>query len=181
MPKKPQILSSKMIASSECFHVQALEMQFANGERRRYERLKSRGHGSVIIVPMLDEDTVILVREYGAGLDDYFLGLPQGVVEAGETAMEAANRELMEEVGYGSNALSPLKKIAISPGYMTHLTDIVLAQELYENKLPGDEPEPLEVVTWPLSGLDELVKREEFCEPRSIAALFLARERLHGV
>ena len=55
---------------------------------------------------------------------------------------------------------------------------LVLARDLYEERLPGDEPEELEVVPWKLDALDQLILREDFSEGRSIAALFLVREWL---
>src|SRR3546814_17361784 len=50
------------------YRLERLDLEFGNGERRRYERLHGRGHGAVAVVPMLDDDTVLLVREYAAGL-----------------------------------------------------------------------------------------------------------------
>ncbi|RZA16036.1 MAG: ADP compounds hydrolase NudE, partial [Lysobacteraceae bacterium] len=60
--------------------------------------------------------------------------------------------------------------------YMSHLTHVVLARDLYPQRLPGDEPEELEVVPWKLAEIDLLLDREDFSEGRTIAALFLARE-----
>ena len=71
----------------------------------RYERLHSRGHGAVMVPPMLDADTVLLIREYAAGVHRYELGLPKGRIDAGETLLDAANRELKEEAGYGARKL----------------------------------------------------------------------------
>jgi ADP-ribose diphosphatase len=50
----------------------------------------------------------------------------------------------------------------------------VLARDLYPKSLPGDEPEPIEVVPWRLDAIDELLAREDFNEARSVAALFIA-------
>jgi ADP-ribose diphosphatase len=55
---------------------------------------------------------------------------------------------------------------------------VVLARELYPERLCGDEPEPLEVVPWPLSRLSALLAHPECSEARSIAALFMVREHL---
>jgi ADP-ribose pyrophosphatase len=129
----------------------------------------------VIIVPMLDEDRVLLIREYGVGVEDYELGLPKGRVERGEEAIAAANRELMEEVGYGSKKLRLLKCFSQSPSYMQHHTQVVLAEDLYPETAEGDEPEPLEVETFRLSELDTLVARQDLTEARSIAALYMVK------
>ncbi len=57
---------------------------------------------------MRDDDTVLLVREYGVGLDHYELGLPKGRMDRDETAEQGANRELKEETGYGARQLKHL-------------------------------------------------------------------------
>src|SRR3546814_4782932 len=86
-----------------------LALGVGSGGRRRYERLHGRGHGAVAVVPMLDDDTVLLVREYAAGVHRYELGLVKGRIDAGETPEHAANRELMEEAGYGANSVQVLR------------------------------------------------------------------------
>jgi ADP-ribose diphosphatase len=160
------------------WRMERLDLEFGNGERRRYERLHSRGHGAVVVVPLLDDDTVLLVREYAAGVHRYELGLVKGRIDAGETELQAAQRELQEEAGYAARELQVLRTITLAPGYMSHQTHLVLARGLYPQRLPGDEPEELEVVPWKLDALHELVLREDCSEGRSIAALFIAREWL---
>jgi ADP-ribose diphosphatase len=163
------------------YRMERLDLEFSNGERRHYERLHSRGYGAVIVVPMLDADTVLLVREYAAGLHRYELGLVKGRIDAGETPLQAANRELQEEAGYGARSLEVLRSISLAPSYMSHQTHLVVARDLYPHRLPGDEPEELEVLPWKLDALGDLALREDFSEGRSIAALFIAREWLrHG-
>lgn len=160
------------------FCLQQVDLEFSNGERRVFQRLTGRGHGAVVVVPMLDEDTVLLVREYATGMHRYELGLVKGRIDAGEDAIAAANRELKEEAGFGARQLEVLRQITLAPTYMSHQTTLVLARDLYPERLPGDEPEALEVVPWPLARLDELMLREDFSEGRSLAALFIAREWL---
>ncbi|MFN7136855.1 MAG: ADP compounds hydrolase NudE [Thermomonas sp.] len=160
------------------YRMERLDLEFSNGERRLYERLHSRGQGAVAVVPMLDAQTVLLVREYAAGVHRYELGLVKGRIDAGETPEQAANRELMEEAGYGARDLRVLRRLTLAPTYMSHQTHLVLARDLYPQRLPGDEPEELEVVPWKLADLGQLVLREEFSEGRSIAALFVVREWL---
>lgn len=160
------------------YRMERLDLEFSNGERRRYERLHGRGHGAVAVVPMLDRETVLLVREYAAGVHRYELGLVKGRIDAGETPVQAADRELMEEAGYGARELTVLRSLSLAPVYMSHQTHLVLARDLYPKRLPGDEPEELEVVPWKLADLGQLILREDFSEGRSIAALFIAREWL---
>ncbi|KXX65498.1 ADP compounds hydrolase NudE [Marichromatium gracile] len=177
MRSKPKILARRLVAQSRLFRVEQIDLEFTNGARRTYERVPG-GNDSVMIVPMLDAETVLLIREYGAGSERYELGLPKGVVEPGEDPLEAANRELQEEVGHGARALRIIDRVSLVPGYIAHRSLIVLAQDLYPSRLPGDEPEDIEVIPWRLDALDALLAREDFDEARAIAALFLAQRAL---
>ncbi len=174
--KKPSVIHSELIASTRIFRVEQRDLQFSNGTEVSYERLVGSGKGAVLIVPMLDDNTVLLIREYAAGVHRYELALPKGKIESNEPLLEAANREIMEEVGYGAKDLSHLTSFTVAPGYLSHQTHIVLAEDLYEQKYDGDEPEEMEVVPWKMDRLSELFSLEECTEARSIAALYMVRE-----
>ncbi len=178
MAKLPQIHARTSQDPGKFIKAEKLELEFSNGVRRDYERLCTRGLGAVIVVAMLDDDTVLMVKEYAAGLHHYELGLVKGRLEMGESILEGAQRELREEAGYGARQLEELTVLSLAPGYMTHITHVVLARDLYPDKLVGDEPEELEIVPWPIADLHTLVQRPDCTEGRSIAALFIAREFL---
>lgn len=179
MPVKPEILKVTPTARSRLFQVEEMELRFSNGVERTYERLASRGRGAVMVIALTAMNEVLLIREYAAGVEDYLLTLPKGLIDPGEDALEAANRELKEEAGYGADQLQSLRVLTTAPNYMGHQLTAVIARELYPCKLEGDEPEEMEVVRWPLDQLDELVWREDFSEARSIAALLLTRDLIN--
>ena len=176
MRKKPKILKIETLATTRVFNIERLDLEFSNGERRQYERLNPPGNGAVLVIPMLDDDTVVMIYEYSGGTDRYELALTKGKIDAGEAPLDAANRELMEEIGYGSNKLTFLKTMTLAPGYQSNITHIILAQDLYEASAEGDEPEPLEIVEHKLSNLEDLVYFDDLTEARSIAALYMAKE-----
>ena len=178
MPTKPEILKRETVMRSRLFRADQVHLRFSNGEERHYEKLVGGGNGAVLVVPVLNGDTLLLVREYAVGLENYHLACPKGAIDAGESILEAANRELKEEVGYGARKLTFLKKVYLSPSYMEHAINIVLAEDLYPERLVGDEPEPIEVETIPFAALSELCWRDDVLEGRSLAALFLAKEWL---
>ena len=151
MRKKPQILRQDLIAQSRIFRIEELDLEFANGEKRTYERLLGGSRGSVLVVPMLDDDTVLLIREYSTGSDDY---------------------------GYGSNNLQLLRTVSVVPSYIQHQTHVILARNLFPDLQQGDEPEPIEVVPWKLSNWQELLAQPDLTEARSIAALYMTRDFL---
>lgn len=173
----PMIHRIEEIGDSQ-FRRQQLDLEFSNGERRLYQRHVARGYGAVVVVPLLDPQTVLLVREYAAGIHRYELGLVKGRIDANETPEQAADRELKEEAGYGARDLRVLRAITLVPGYMNHQSWLVIASDLYAERLVGDEPEEIEVIPWKLSKLHDLMLREDFSEGRSLAALFIVREWL---
>src|SRR5690554_2399460 len=179
MPTKPEILKRHTVARSRLFRADELHLRFSNGEERIFEKLvRGNGFGAVLVIPVLDDNRVVMIREYAAGLHDYHLALPKGAVDQGESVLEAANRELKEEAGYGAGRLQLLKQFYLNPAYMEHRINVVLARDLYPERLPGDEPEPIEVVPCDFEHVLSLTMRDDVCEGRTIAALFLAREWL---
>ncbi len=179
MRKKPEILATETLARTRLFHVEQLDLRFSNGVTTRYERLCSqRSSGAVLVVPVTADGRVLMIREYAAGVDRYELALPKGRIETGESPLEAANRELQEETGYGARRLRHLTGLTVAPGYMGHVTEVILAEDLFPQRLVGDEPEEIEVVPWPLDDLPGLLACDDCTEARSIAALFISRELL---
>ena len=180
MTRKPHVTHSTTLAHSRLFRIEQVDLHFPNGTKVQWERLRTTSPGAVLVVPMLDANTVLMIREYAAGVERYELALPKGRMEAGELPEAAANREIMEEIGYGARRIRLIKSMTLAPGYFSHVTHVLLAQDLYAEKREGDEPEPIEVVSWSLDRLNELCAQADCTEARSIAALFMARELLRS-
>jgi ADP-ribose diphosphatase len=180
MAAKPTVLERRLVARTRIFQVEQVDLQFSNGTRRCFERILG-GRGSVLIVPMKDAQTLLLIREYGAGTDRYELGFPKGIVEPEEDLLQAAGREIREEIGFGARDLRLLHRVSLAPGYIQHQTHIILARDLYPESAKGDEPEQIEVVPWQLDDLDALLARDDFTEARSITALFLVKRYLQNL
>ena len=180
MRQKPTVLAREIVASSRLFRVEEVQLRFSNGVERTYERLVGRGtgYGAVMIVAMIDEDHALLVEEYCGGTDEYELSLPKGLIEPGEDVLAAADRELKEEAGFGAHELEYVTELSLSPGYMSQKIQVVLARNLYEERLPGDEPEPMRVERISLRELSSLARHEQFSEGRALAALYLVRDLL---
>ncbi len=176
----PTILNKREVAKSRLITIEEMDLCFSNGERRVYEKVKGGGAGAVLIVPMIDDDTMVLIREYSAGTHSYQLGFPKGLIDKGETAEEAANRELQEEIGMASKDFTFMHEVSMAPAFFDARMQLFLAKGLYESMLEGDEPEPLQIVHWKLSQYQELLAQPDFSEARSIAALMFAKELLKG-
>ncbi|WP_394132883.1 ADP compounds hydrolase NudE [Shewanella maritima] len=174
---KPEILGSAVVAQSRLFKIEQIDLKFSNGELRQYERMQGNNRGAVMVVPV-HNGQLLLAKEYAAGTHNYELGFPKGLIDPGEQAIEAANRELQEEIGFASSKLTHLKEVSLAPSYFASKMQIYLAEDLYSSTLEGDEPEPIEVVPWPLADWQALINQADFSESRSITALFLAQQVL---
>jgi ADP-ribose diphosphatase len=178
MAAKPEIVASRTVAESALFTIEEVDLRFADGTKVRFEKLRNRGFGAVMVVAVTDEGHVLLVSEYGAGVDRYELQLPKGRVEPDEDPLAAANRELREEAGFAAETLEPVTGLTLAPGYLGHTTQVILARGLYAAPLPGDEPEAPQLVAWPLDDLAMLCERSDCTEARTLAALYIVRDRL---
>jgi ADP-ribose diphosphatase len=181
MKTKPEIKKITELGKSRLFTIEQLDLEFSNGVKAQFERIQANAGRAVMIAAVTSDEEILLVREYAAGTDRYELQLPKGIIEPGEESLAAANRELAEETGFAASKLALLQTLRVSPGYFNHETDLVLATGLYRQTLDsGDEPEPLEVVSWPLDKVDELFQREDFSESRSFAGILLVLKKMAG-
>ncbi|MFT5276414.1 MAG: ADP-ribose diphosphatase [Glaciecola sp.] len=172
----PIIHATEVVAKSKFFKIEKLDLEFSNGETREFERMAGGGQGAVMIIALKDADTMLLIREYACGTHSYQLGFPKGLIDPGETPEQAANRELQEEAGYKAENLHRLHSVHMAPTFFNAQMHILIAENISPQTLEGDEPEPLEVIEWPVSAVDELLARKDFVEARCIAALLLLQK-----
>ncbi len=174
---KPQILSTSLVARSHLFRVDALDLAFQNGQQATFECLRAQGNG-VVMVAAVQEDELILVREYAAGFDRYELGFVKGKIDSGETPVQTASRELAEEIGYAPTHLEFLRSVTTSPGYSDFSTCLFIASGLVSNPLDsGDEIEPLVPVRWPIGQMEALYDHPEVTDVRSLFLLKVLEQR----
>lgn len=134
---------------------------------------------AAIIVPITEEDEVVLVRQYRPPLRMMELGLPAGLVEEGERPEEAARRELAEETGHTGGGWELLGSLASSPSLKDNWAYLFLARGVEETAAPApDEHEMVEVVKVPVEDLRGLVRSGEIVSSSGVAAIMLALERL---
>ncbi|WP_427981045.1 ADP compounds hydrolase NudE [Agarivorans sp.] len=174
----PRVLDTNIVAESRFFKIEALHLEFSNGETRIYERLVGAGRGAVMVLPITEDNQLLLISEYAAGTERYELGFVKGLIDSGETPLQAANRELQEEVGLKAQDLQLLTELSVAPGYFSSHMSVFVAHDLLPSVLEGDEPEPLEIIKWPLNDIEALYTRKDFSEARSVASLLLLEKWL---
>ncbi|WP_044470043.1 ADP compounds hydrolase NudE [Mannheimia massilioguelmaensis] len=175
--QKPEILNISTAAKSRILEIQAVDLKFSNGQLRTYERIKPSRKAAVMVLP-IDGDDLLMVREYAVGTERYELGFTKGLMEQGETPEQSANREMQEEIGLGARSIIFLRTVNTSPSFMNSPMHILLASDFYESKLEGDEPEPLELIRYPLANIDKLLNDPEFYEAKNLVALYTLRDYL---
>ncbi len=131
-----------------------------------------------MLVPVTPQNDVLFTVEQSVAYDERVLYLPGGVVEPGEKAMEAANRELQEEIGYKAKRLDYLGVLYPFIKYMQLRLHVFLARDLVESRLQGDEEWPIDVERTPLSAFEPLIESGRLRDSNVIAALYLARRFL---
>jgi 8-oxo-dGTP pyrophosphatase MutT (NUDIX family) len=148
-----------------------------------FDRFVFRHPGAVTVVPLHDDGTVTLVRQYRAAVDAMVLELPAGTRDKGDEPPEStARRELAEEVGLEATQWELLIGTWNTPGVSDQHTLIFLATGLSpcESRPDGVEERYMTVETVRLADLDDLVAGGTLKDETTVLGLHLARQRLAG-
>ena len=128
----------------------------------------------VCVVPVDEQNNVVLVRQFRKPAEETLLEVPAGRVEKGEASPEAALRELREETGYTAEKLQLLSTFWTTPGFCTERMHSYLATGLRPGSPQQDEDEAIQVVKVPLDTTPHMIRRGEISDAKSIASLLMA-------
>lgn len=124
-----------------------------------------------------DGENLFFVRQPREAVDEAaLLELPAGKIDEGESPLEAAKRELVEEIGKEASQWRELKAAYSAPGYLSEKVTILLATDLSDVPAEGGDEERIEIVPRPLAELDALIA--ECIDQSSLVGLLLLRENL---
>lgn len=126
------------------FHVIRKAVQGLDGQTHSREIVVHPG--AAVILPLLDADHVVMLRNYRHTLEQRLLELPAGTFDQpGESPIDCAARELEEETGYRAGRLEPLCRMAPSPGIMTEIIHAFVATDLSKTAAHPEPTEDLQV------------------------------------
>lgn len=117
------------------------------------------------------EDRLWMVKQYRIAVDKVMLEIPAGLVDANEAPIEAARRELQEEVGYYPETIDFLFTMHSSPGFTNDRLSFFEAHDLVESKLDLDEDEDLASESYPIDDLYDMVLNGEITDAKTIIAI----------
>jgi 8-oxo-dGTP pyrophosphatase MutT (NUDIX family) len=154
---------------------------FRGPDGSTYERELVHHPGAVAVVPIVDGDTAVLVRQYRPPLDRLLLEIPAGKRDVeGEPPEVTAQRELEEEIGYRAGRLEPLAVIHNSPGFCDETGYLFLGLDLTETKTArvGLEEEHMTIERVSLHDVHKLIASGALTDAKTIIGLLLARDHL---
>lgn len=171
----PKVIDSKSIYRGRVFEVTVDTV--SEGEKT-YAREVVHHPGSAVIVPVFDDGTIALVRQYRHPAVRYLLEAPAGTLRRGEAPEEGARRELEEELGVVSGRLEKLSEFFVSPGFCAEKMWVYLATELTETEQQLDDDEILAVVRIPFSQALSMITTGEIEDAKTIIGVMLAAPRV---
>jgi ADP-ribose pyrophosphatase len=128
---------------------------------------------SVAILPIKDENKIVLLRQFRIPIGRWIYEIPAGRMEKGEDWRISANRELLEETGYIARKLEKICSIYMVPGYSDEIIHIIIAKNLIYKGVKPDEGEIIEIKEVTLEEAKNLIFRQEVGDAKSIIALSL--------
>jgi len=172
-------LGEEELVRSTVFRV--VRARFAGPDGAEFERTIVKHPGAVAVVPLHDDGTVTLVRQYRVALEHDLLELPAGIRDVdGEAEASTAERELVEEAGLKPGRIEHLIKVHSAPGMSDEVIDVFLARDLHEvpHDRQGAEEHAMTTERLPLAVAMAMASDGRITDAKTIIGLTLTERRL---
>jgi len=136
-----------------------------------------RHPGASAIVPIMENDQVLMLKQYRHAVGKPIWEIPAGTFDGKEDPLVCAQRELTEETGYTAMHWDRLGAITPGPGYSDEIIHLFMASGLSPAKQALDQDEIVEVHTLPLVQVVDMIKGGQIQDAKTIAAIFLTLSR----
>ncbi len=173
MHLEEKTVNSECIYKGRIFDVTKDTALLENG--KEVQRDVVHHSGGVTVVPITENNEILMVRQYRYPHHKAMLEIPAGKREAGEEHYECGKRELLEETGYICNKYEYLGEIVPTPAYVSEVIHIYLAQELELSAQNLDDDEFLDVERIPLDKAVEMVMNGEITDAKTQIGVLKAR------
>ncbi|NLK44674.1 MAG: NUDIX hydrolase [Tissierellia bacterium] len=146
---------------------------------KKYSKREIVEHpGGVAVIPIVDNDSLILVKQYRKAVEKFLLEIPAGKVEINEEPRVTAIRELKEETGYSTDKMEYLMEFYTSPGFTNEKIYLFLATDLVKGEASPDTGEFIEVEKFKIDALIKMIERGEIIDSKTIIGINLAKKYL---
>ena len=172
---KARVNSQKQIHKGRVFEMVTENLTLPNGVNVDLDLI--RHPGASAMVPMPDEKTVMLIKQYRHAVGDYIWEIPAGTLDPGETPEICAERELIEEIGFSARSWQKLGEITPVPGYSDERIHIFLARDLIQTEQHLDHDELLHVHSMPFDKAIGMIFTGEIQDSKTINGLLMARHQ----
>ncbi|HEY3102351.1 MAG TPA: NUDIX hydrolase [Pyrinomonadaceae bacterium] len=171
----PEFIDSKTVFEGRVFNVSVDTVREGD---QTYVREVVHHRGSAVILPVFDDGTIALVRQYRHPAVKYLLELPAGTLNDKERPEDGALRELEEELGVKAGKLEKLCEFFVSPGFCEEKMWLYLATDLRETEQRLEDDEAIEIVRLPLDRALQMITDGEIEDAKTIIGLLLAAPRI---
>jgi ADP-ribose pyrophosphatase len=172
------INSRKKLYQGRIFELISENITLKNGVTTNMEFIHHPGAAG--IVPILDRNQIVLIKQYRHSLREYIWEIPAGTLDPGESALTCAKRELVEETGYSAQKWIELFDITPVPGYSDERIELFLALNLKTAQQNLDQDEMLNVHTIDIHDAMRMIQHGEIRDSKTISGLFLAHTWLQN-
>jgi ADP-ribose pyrophosphatase len=163
-------MNEPVLLKAARFTVNAMTMIDKNGNEIMREVI--RHPGAVVLLPILDDGSVVMIDNYRRSVDQTLLELPAGTIEIGEPPDLTAPRELIEETGYRSNRLTKVHEFYSCPGICDELMHLFVATELIAGDPEREATEQIENRIVPREEIQTLIKNGSIRDAKSLIGLY---------
>ena len=176
MRKKAKFLSRKKVYKGYCFDAVEDQVIWPNG--KELSRSLIMHPGISVMVPILEVNRIILLKQYRYGAGRVLWEVPAGTISPGETPLQCAKREIVEETGFKASRWKKLTSCYTSPGYNTEVIHCFAASQLCESQASPEEDEVLESKVIAVQEVKNMIKEGKIQDAKSLVALFSYFKRL---
>ena len=161
-----KLISSKEITKNKIFRVTLDDAVDPGGFE--IKRFIVQHRGSAVMMPVDENNRILLVRQYRLPARRYLWELPAGSIDEGETALQTARRELVEETGYRAKKWQRLAEFFPSPGFLAEKMTIYLATGLTAGEATPMEDERIEVRWFTAKQVDDMLRAGKILDAKTI-------------
>ena len=176
---KIKFLNSKSVFRGRIFELKKVRIQAPNGRTFQHDVIFHPG--AAVIVPWLEGNRFVMVKQYRAAVGRPIWEFPAGTLEHGENPLACAKREIIEETGFQARKWRKLVSFFPAPGISTEFMHIFLASELSPKKMTLDKDEFLQKHILSFPRLQSMISNGTIVDAKTIIGFFYFVKKLKNL